>query len=53
MRSTAALTDGEIAHENLVLIVDRQGRLAFSYRGLAHPEDRQAADLARLAAERG
>ena len=49
----APLPDGEIAHENLVLIVDRQGRLAFTYRGLAHPEDRQAADLARLAAERG
>jgi len=49
----APLPDGEIAHENLVLIVDRRGRLAFTYRGLAHPEDRQAADLARLAAERG
>jgi protein SCO1 len=49
----APLPDGEIAHENLVLIVDRQGRLAFSYRGLAHPEAQQAADLARLAAERG
>jgi protein SCO1 len=49
----APLPDGEIAHENLVLIVDREGRLAFTYRGLAHPEDRQAADLARLAAERG
>ena len=49
----AALPDGEIAHENLVLLVDRRGRLAFTYRGLAHPEDRQAADLARLSAERG
>lgn len=49
----APLPDGEIAHENLVLIVDRRGRLAFTYRGLAHPEDRQAADLARLSAERG
>lgn len=49
----APLPDGEIAHENLVLIIDRKGRLAFTYRGLAHPEDRQAADLARLAAERG
>jgi len=49
----APLPDGEIAHENLVLIIDRRGRLAFTYRGLAHPEDRQAADLARLSAERG
>ncbi len=49
----APLPDGEIAHENLVLIVDRRGRLAFTYRGLAHPEDLQAADLARLSAERG
>jgi len=49
----APLPDGEIAHENLVVMIDRHGRLAFSYRGLAYPEDRQAADLARLAAERG
>ena len=49
----APLPDGEIAHENLVLIIDRRGRLAFTYRGLAHPEDRQAVDLARLSAERG
>ena len=49
----APLPDGEIAHENLVLIIDRRGRLAFTYRGLAHPEDRQAAYLARLSAERG
>ena len=49
----APLPDGEIAHENLVLIVDRRGRLAFTYRGLAHPEDGQVADVARLAAERG
>jgi protein SCO1/2 len=47
------LPDGEIAHENLIVLVDRRGRLAFTYRGLAHPEARQAADLARLAAERG
>jgi protein SCO1/2 len=45
--------DGEIAHENVVLLLDRAGRLAFTYRGLAQPEDRVAADLARLVAERG
>ena len=49
----APLPNGEIAHENLVLLIDRRGRLAFTYRGLAHPEDGQAQDLARLAAERG
>lgn len=48
----APLPDGEIAHENLVLLIDRQGRIAFTYRGLAHPEDRQAADLRRLVSER-
>ena len=48
----APLPDGEIAHENLVLMIDRAGRLAFSYRGLAHPEERQARDLARLVSER-
>ncbi len=49
----APLPEGEIAHENVVLLIDSRGRLAFTYRGLAHPEDRQAADLARLARERG
>ena len=48
----APLPDGEIAHENIVFLVDRRGRVAFTYRGLAQPEDRQAADLARLVAER-
>jgi protein SCO1/2 len=43
--------DGEIAHENLILLLDRQGRLAFTYRGLAQPEARQLRDLARLVAE--
>ncbi len=45
--------DGEIAHENLVVLLDRAGRVAFRYRGLAHPADAIAADLARLLAERG
>lgn len=47
------LDDGEIAHQNVVALIDRAGRVAFTYRGLAQPEDRQAADLARLARERG
>lgn len=48
----APLPDGEIAHENVVLMIDRRGRLAFVYRGLAHAEERQAGDLARLIRER-
>jgi len=49
----APLPDGEIAHENVVILIDGRGRLAFTYRGLAHPEERQLADLTRLAGERG
>jgi protein SCO1 len=45
--------DGEIAHENVVVLLDRAGRVAFTYRGLAQPEARLAADLARLAREGG
>jgi len=45
--------DGEIAHENAVVLLDRAGRVAFTYRGLAHPEARIAADLAWLAKEPG
>jgi protein SCO1/2 len=47
------LPDGELAHENVVVLLDRAGRVAFTYRGLAHPEARLAAALTRLAAERG
>jgi uncharacterized membrane protein len=47
------LPDGEIAHENVVVLLDRAGRAAFTYRGLAHPETRIQADLTRLLAERG
>ena len=46
------LPDGEIAHENVVMLLDRAGRVAFTYRGLGVPEDRQAADLRHLLAER-
>jgi protein SCO1/2 len=44
--------DGEIAHDNVVVLLDRAGRTAFTYRGLAHPEARIEADLRRLLAER-
>jgi protein SCO1/2 len=49
----APLPDGEIAHENVVTFIDRRGRLAFTYRGLAYSEERQGAELERLLAERG
>ena len=47
------LPDGELAHDNVVVLLDRAGRAAFTYRGLAHPEARIEADLTRLLAERG
>ncbi|HEX7785870.1 MAG TPA: SCO family protein [Methylomirabilota bacterium] len=49
----APLPDGEIAHENVITLIDRRSRLAFTYRGLAWSEERQAAELGRLLAERG
>lgn len=45
--------EGEIAHDNVVILLDRSGRVAFAYRGLAHPLERLAGDLGRLVAERG
>jgi protein SCO1 len=47
------LPDGELAHDNVVVLLDRAGRAAFTYRGLAHPVARIEADLTRLLAERG
>jgi cytochrome oxidase Cu insertion factor (SCO1/SenC/PrrC family) len=47
------LPDGELAHENVVALLDRAGRVAFTYRGLAHPEARVAASLTHLVAEPG
>jgi cytochrome oxidase Cu insertion factor (SCO1/SenC/PrrC family) len=47
------LSDGELAHENVIVLLDRAGRVAFTYRGLAHPEARLAAALTRLVAEPG
>jgi protein SCO1 len=47
------LPDGELAHENVVVLLDRAGRIAFTYRGLAQPEARIADALTRLVAERG
>jgi protein SCO1 len=49
----ASLPTGDIAHESVIVLLDRAGRVAFTYRGLAHPESRLAADLRRLLAEPG
>jgi cytochrome oxidase Cu insertion factor (SCO1/SenC/PrrC family) len=49
----APLPNGEIAHENVIALIDRRSRLAFTYRGLAWSEEHQAAELGRLLAERG
>jgi len=50
---TVPLPNGEIGHENLILLVDRRGRLAYVYRGLGHPEERLAEGLRALIQERG
>lgn len=47
------LPDGELAHDNVIVLLDRAGRIAFTYRGLAYPEARIEADLRQLLAERG
>ncbi len=47
------LPDGEIAHDNVVVLLDRAGRVAFTYRGLAHPEARLATALGQLIDEPG
>lgn len=44
--------DGEIAHENLVVLLDNQGRRAFTYRGLGHPVAELTRVLEALAGER-
>lgn len=45
------LAGGEIAHENVVIVLDRAGRVAYTHRGLSlRPED-LAAELRRLGAE--
>ncbi len=45
--------DGTIGHDNVVVLLDGQGRAAFTYRGLAVGPDELARVLAGLAAERG
>jgi protein SCO1/2 len=50
---TVPLPNGEIGHENLLLLIDRRGRLAYVYRGLGHPEERLAEGLRALIQERG
>ncbi len=47
------LRDGEIGHENVIMLIDRRGGLAYVYRGLGHPEERLAQGLQALIQERG
>ena len=47
------LPDGEIAHANVIVLVDRAGRIAYTHRGLGQAPRELAAALARLAEERG
>ncbi|MBI3031557.1 MAG: SCO family protein [Candidatus Rokubacteria bacterium] len=47
------LPDGEIAHENVIQLIDRRGRLGFVYRGLGHPEEQLAQGLRVLIEDRG
>jgi cytochrome oxidase Cu insertion factor (SCO1/SenC/PrrC family) len=47
------LPDGEIAHENVIHLVDRRGRLGYLYRGLGHTEEQLARGLHALIGERG
>jgi cytochrome oxidase Cu insertion factor (SCO1/SenC/PrrC family) len=46
------LAAGTIAHENVVVLIDRAGRVAFTYRGLGYPPAELAQALERLVAER-
>ncbi len=46
------LADGEIAHENVIVLIDRAGRVAYTYRGLGQAPDDLARTLVRLAGER-
>lgn len=45
--------DGEIAHENVVVLLDRRGRAAFTWRGLGQAPGDLATALRGLATERG
>ncbi len=43
---------GEIAHENVIVLIDRAGRVAYTYRGLGQAPEDLARALVRLAGER-
>jgi protein SCO1/2 len=45
--------DGEIAHDNVIVLLDNAGRIAYTYRGVPQPPEELARVLMRLAAERG
>jgi cytochrome oxidase Cu insertion factor (SCO1/SenC/PrrC family) len=43
--------DGEIGHSNLIVLLDRAGRIAYTYRGTGQRPEELAAMLRRLASE--
>lgn len=45
------LPGGEIAHENVIVVLDRAGRVAYTHRGLGLRAEDLAAELRRLGAE--
>ena len=47
------LPGGEIAHENVIQLIDRRGRLGYVYRGLGHPEEQLGQGLRGLIEDRG
>lgn len=49
----ARVAGGEIAHQNVIVVLDRAGRVAYTARGLGLAPDELARALERLAAERG
>ncbi len=46
------LVGGEIAHENVIVLIDRAGRVAFRYGGAGQSVENLVGALERLASER-
>lgn len=49
---TVRLGSGELGHDNVIVLIDRAGRVAFTHRGLGLKAEELAGALERLAAER-
>jgi protein SCO1/2 len=44
--------DGEIGHDNVIVLLDRRGRAAYTWRGIGQPPENLARALKTLASER-